>query len=221
MTTCGRGKKVLSEVLSEDEPTIHSDVKIVVLINRNSASASEIMAGCLQDHHRATVIGEQSWGKGTVQKVIRMKQGRAALKLTTSSYWRPSGKHIDRYDEESLKTKKWGVRPGPEFVVSMTEAEVISHLKQMQNREIRGLIPSAKQDQLMQLATERFKQAMQDNVEQDVESDEQNDGSPPSMEIVKPIDVDEIESLNLDHDAVLEKAIEFLTRPAITTKIAA
>ncbi len=221
VTTCGRGKVILSKVLSESPPTIAPDVEIVVLINRNSASASEIMAGCLQDHCRATVIGEQSWGKGTVQKVIRMKQGRAALKLTTSSYWRPSGTHIDRYDDESLKTKKWGVRPEPEFVVSLTEADVVSHLKQMQNREIRGLIPTAKQEQLMQLSTERFKKAIEDNAEQDAETETQNDQSPSPLDAVKPIDVDEIESLDLDHDAVLEKAIEFLTTPAITEKIAA
>lgn len=221
VSTCGRGKRVLSKVRSEDEPTIAADVRIVVLINRNSASASEIMAGCLQDHSRATIIGEQSWGKGTVQKVIRMKQGRAALKLTTSSYWRPSGKHIDRYDDESLKTKRWGVRPEPEFIVSMTEADVISHLKQMQNREIRGLIPSDKQEQLMSLSTERFKQALEDNNDQDIEAKEQNESVTPSLDIEKTIDVDEIESLNLDRDEVLERAIEYLTKPAIPAKIAA
>ena len=221
VSTRGRGKKILSVVRSAVQPTIAPDVRIVVLINRNSASASEIMAGCLQDHGRATIIGEQSWGKGTVQKVIHMKQGRAALKLTTSSYWRPSGKHIDRYDDESLKTKKWGVRPDPEFVVSITEGDVISHLKQMQNREIRGLIPSAKQEQLMALSTERFKQAIEDNVDQIAESEEQNDGETSSMGIVKPIDAQQLESLDLDHDAVIEEAIEFLTKPAIATKIAA
>ena len=221
VSTRGRGKKVLSEIFSSEEPTIDPEVRIVVLINRNSASASEIMAGCLQDHDRATVIGEQSWGKGTVQKVIQMKQGSAALKLTTSSYWRPSGKNIDRYDEESLKTKKWGVRPEPEFVVSMAEADMISHLKQMQNREIRGLIPSEKQEELMQLSTERFKQAMEDNINEIAETDELDDGPTDPLDNAKPIDVDEIESLDLDHDSVLEEAIEFLTKPALPTKIAA
>lgn len=221
VSTRGRGKKILSEVTSEDDPTIAPDVRIVVLINRNSASASEIMAGCLQDHGRATIIGEQSWGKGTVQKVIRMKQGRAALKLTTSSYWRPSGKNIDRYEDESLKTKKWGVRPEPEFVVSMTEADVLSQLKQMQNREIRGLIPNEKQEQLMRLSTERFKRTIVDNIDQFAETEEPNDGPTPSMGVAKPISVDEIQSLDLDHDTVLEEAIEYLTRPATEAKIAA
>lgn len=221
VSTRGRGKKVISEVRSENDPTIAPDVRIVVLINRNSASASEIMAGCLQDHNRATIIGEQSWGKGTVQKVIHMKQGRAALKLTTSSYWRPSGKNIDRYDEEALKTKKWGVRPQPEFVVALEEADVISNLKQMQNREIRGLIPTAKQERLMQLSTERFKRSMEDNSDQFAESEEVDDDSASPSGSAKPIKIDDIESLELNHDAVLEEAIEFLTKPSIAAKSAA
>jgi carboxyl-terminal processing protease len=221
VSTRGRAKKVISEIWSSDPPTINPDVTIVVLINRNSASASEIMAGCLQDHDRATIIGEQSWGKGTVQKVIQMKQGSAALKLTTSSYWRPSGKNIDRYDPESLKTKKWGVRPQAEFVVPMTEADVIGHLKQMQNREIRGLIPIEKQEPLMELSTARFKQAMEKNIDELANADKADDKSTPPMGITKPIDVEEIESLDLEHDEVLDEAIEFLTKPAVVGKIAA
>jgi len=228
VSTRGRGKKILSEIWSSDEPTIGPDVRIVVLINRNSASASEIMAGCLQDHDRATIIGEQSWGKGTVQKVIQMKQGSAALKLTTSSYWRPSGKNIDRYEEESLKTKKWGVRPDPEFVVQMTEADMISQLKQMQNREIRGLIPIEKREQLMRLSTERFKQTIEDNIEElNASSEDATDKGTTSddpadpLDRITPIDVEEIDTIDFDYDEVLEKAIEFLTKPVGIGKIAA
>jgi len=228
VSTRGRGKKILSEIWSSDEPTIGCDVRIVVLTNRNSASASEIMAGCLQDHNRATIIGEQSWGKGTVQKVIQMKQGSAALKLTTSSYWRPSGKNIDRYDEESLKTKKWGVRPEPEFVVQMTEADIISQLKQMQNREIRGLIPIEKREQLMRLSTERFKQSIEDNIDEFRASDKDDpvegtidDDPAVARDTAKQLNVEDIETIDFEYDEVLEKAIEFLTKPAAVGKIAA
>ena len=67
---------------------------IVVLINGGSASASEIVAGALQDHRRATIVGTQSFGKGTVQTIIPIDQ--AALKLTTAGYYTPSGKSIQQ-----------------------------------------------------------------------------------------------------------------------------
>lgn len=66
---------------------------IIVLINGGSASASEIVAGALQDHKRAIILGTQSFGKGSVQSVIPMK-GDAALKLTTALYYTPSGRSI-------------------------------------------------------------------------------------------------------------------------------
>jgi carboxyl-terminal processing protease len=66
---------------------------IVVLINGGSASASEIVAGALQDHKRAIIMGTTSFGKGSVQSVIPMK-GNAALKLTTARYYTPSGRSI-------------------------------------------------------------------------------------------------------------------------------
>lgn len=73
----------------------HLSVPLVVLVNRGSASASEIVAGAIQDHDRGLVVGETSWGKGLVQSVYTLQYG-AGLALTTSKYYTPSGRNIQR-----------------------------------------------------------------------------------------------------------------------------
>jgi carboxyl-terminal processing protease len=83
---------------------------MVVLVNQYSASASEIVAACLQDHQRARIVGQRTYGKGTVQEVIYLEGRQGALKLTTASYWRPSEANIHR-DEGALDEDPWGVMP--------------------------------------------------------------------------------------------------------------
>lgn len=81
-------------------------VPLAVLINGHSASAAEILAGALQDLHRATLVGETTFGKGTLQSVLKLRNG-GALKLTTARYYTPSGRLIDKVGLEP------DVRVGP------------------------------------------------------------------------------------------------------------
>ncbi len=69
------------------------DIPVVVLVNRASASAAEVLAGALQDHGRALIVGERTFGKGSVQSVLSLRNG-AGIRLTTSRYYTPSGRSI-------------------------------------------------------------------------------------------------------------------------------
>ena len=97
------------------------DKPLVLLVDGDSASASEIVAACLKDHDRAVVVGERSFGKGSVQNVFSLESGRSALKLTTSRYYRPSGANIHR-DVDAGIEDDWGVRPTEGYEVVLDDA---------------------------------------------------------------------------------------------------
>lgn len=108
---------------------------MVILINRFSASASEIVSACLQDHQRAVIVGERSWGKGSVQNVMELESGKSALKLTTAAYHRPSGKNIHR-SPKATETDEWGVKPNEGYEVTFTLEELRSYQLDRRQRDI-------------------------------------------------------------------------------------
>ena len=156
----GRGKKLLSEYSSTARLAVNPGIPVAVLVNRRSASASEILAGCLQDHQRAVLVGEQSWGKGTVQNVIPIQRGESALKLTTASYWRPSGRNIDRFDEEAQKSKIWGVQPNEGYAIKMDEEEVFQNVRQRNLNDLRGLVTAEEANMITTLRNQARDEAI-------------------------------------------------------------
>ena len=84
---------------------------------------------------RAVIIGERSYGKGSVQNLIEMEDGQTALKLTTASYWRPSGRNIHRFPDSKDKDE-WGVKPAPGFEVKMDDKERIDYLLYRRDRDV-------------------------------------------------------------------------------------
>ncbi|MGE0787981.1 MAG: S41 family peptidase [Sandaracinaceae bacterium] len=92
VSTRGRGGEQLSAA-SASGPGTRPDWPLVVLVDHYTASAAEIVAGALQDHHRAIIVGGRTWGKGSVQNLIELPDG-SALKLTIARYYTPSGRSI-------------------------------------------------------------------------------------------------------------------------------
>jgi carboxyl-terminal processing protease len=196
VTTKGRNQKEEAYVArgrpdSSNGP--QTDYPIAILLNRYSASASEIVAAALQDAGRAIIIGERSYGKGSVQNVIPMEGGTSALKLTTASYWRPSGKNIHRFPD-SKESADWGVKPNDGYEVKISDEDRIYYYKWRRQRDVvrkkdtgplkideRDRVPRRYSDQVLDKAVEYIRSKL------GVPVNKQGAAPPPAPAVVPPV----------------------------------
>ena len=108
---------------------------MAVLINGESASASEILAAALQDHRRATVVGTRSFGKGVIQSIIELPFQSGILQLTDSEYRRPNGAPIHR-QKNATDSDAWGVTPDKVVVISETEQSAVMTYRTLRSNVI-------------------------------------------------------------------------------------
>jgi carboxyl-terminal processing protease len=130
-----KGRNTPERVWDARDDAIFPGTPMVILVNHYSASASEIVSACLQDHKRAVIMGERTWGKGSVQNIIELENGRSALKLTTAAYKRPSGKNIHRFPN-SKDQDEWGVMPDLGYELGLNDKETRELLVDRRNRDV-------------------------------------------------------------------------------------
>jgi len=130
-----KGRNTPPKVFNAHKNSAFEEVPMVVLVNQNSASASEIVSAALQDHHRATVVGQRTYGKGSVQNIFELDDGNSVLKLTVASYYRPSGENIHRFKNAKL-TDKWGVTPDKGCEVKLDNNEYRRWFMGRRNRDL-------------------------------------------------------------------------------------
>ena len=147
-----KGKREKQNIIFKTKEPVLTDVPLIILINKGSASASEIVAGAIQDYKRGLLLGETTFGKGSVQSVIPLKD-ESALRLTTAKYFTPNERCIDSI----------GIVPDIEVIISQEETKELRKkreekdaLKKLDDPQIKKAVEIIKNNQyLLELHKEK------------------------------------------------------------------
>jgi carboxyl-terminal processing protease len=137
-----RGQNVPEKAFKAEGKTLVGDIPVMVLLNGQTASSAEILAGILRDHNRAIAIGTRSFGKGSVQEFVRLEEGGGALLVTTAYFYLPSGRNIHKAAGE----KEWGVDPTDGYYLPMSAQQVDKMLQINREQEYLGKLPAKKKE---------------------------------------------------------------------------
>lgn len=130
---------------------------MAILVNSRSASASEIVAACLKDSGRATVIGQRSFGKGSVQNLVELEDGQSLMKLTTAAYFRPNGQNINRQPNHT-DSDTWGVKPNAGYEIVLDPKQTEAYMEYRRRRDIirkQGSIKSSAENDFQDIQLNR------------------------------------------------------------------
>jgi carboxyl-terminal processing protease len=114
----------------------YTSFPMVCLVNGYSASASEIVAACLQDHGRALIVGSRSYGKGSVQTILPFEETGGRLKITTATFWRPNNKNLNKPSTSGKDEEDWGVKPNRNYDTPLSVKELNDLQDSQRDREI-------------------------------------------------------------------------------------
>tara|TARA_Y100001935_G_scaffold254818_2_gene265180 strand:- start:374 stop:1105 length:732 start_codon:yes stop_codon:yes gene_type:complete len=142
---------------------------LVVLINGGSASASEIVAGALQDHKRAILLGTKSFGKGSVQTIVPLSS-QGAMRLTTARYFTPSGRSIQAVGIE------------PDIVVELANVEVVASRPRTREADLRGALENSTDNPSQGIVNTTKEEKSTDNKERDYQLDR-------ALDLIRGIDL--------------------------------
>ena len=151
-----RGGQDLISNLSSKTQNIYKKIPLLVLVNEGSASASEIVAGALQDHKRATLMGSQTFGKGSVQ-TVRQLGADTALKITTARYYTPSGRSIQAKGIVPELLVDDTPEGSPYAALRTREADLEKHLNNGQGAEVKDPAREKARDEALKRLEEESK----------------------------------------------------------------